>query len=94
MFRRRWSGLPKDPVFSSNLKDLGYFVNDQDEIRNIGNPNYYFKYYLTKNGRVNDRQRFHFSGKNQLLPLFLLLATDFQQKRSAISSTHVLRKKA
>ncbi|GJC84555.1 hypothetical protein ColLi_07393 [Colletotrichum liriopes] len=73
MFRRRWSGLPKDPVFSSNLKDLGqgfllsrqnlqsYFVNDQDEIRNIENPNYYFKYFLTKNGRVNDRQRFHFN---------------------------------
>ncbi|KAK1493027.1 Arb2 domain-containing protein [Colletotrichum tamarilloi] len=61
MFRRRWSGLPKDPVFSSNLKDLGYFVNDQDEIRNIKEPEYYFKYYLTKNGRVNDRQRFHFN---------------------------------
>ncbi|KAK1656269.1 Arb2 domain-containing protein [Colletotrichum phormii] len=66
MFRRRWDGLPKDPIFSSNLKDLGanihsYFVNDQDEIRNIKEPNYYFKYYLTKNGRVNDRQRFHFN---------------------------------
>ncbi|KAK1585308.1 Arb2 domain-containing protein [Colletotrichum navitas] len=78
MFRRRWSGLPEDPMFPSNLKDLGqvfplvssrvgktntrsYFVNDQDEIRNIENPNYYFKYYLTKNGRVNDRQRFHFN---------------------------------
>ncbi|KAK1701091.1 hypothetical protein BDP55DRAFT_569671, partial [Colletotrichum godetiae] len=49
MFRRRWDGLPKDPIFSSNLKDLGYFINDQDEIRNIKEPNYYFKYYLTKN---------------------------------------------
>ncbi|KAI3529048.1 Arb2 domain-containing protein [Colletotrichum filicis] len=38
-----------------------YFVNDQDEIRNIKEPEYYFKYYLTKNGRVNDRQRFHFN---------------------------------
>ncbi|KAL0764718.1 hypothetical protein CaCOL14_012524 [Colletotrichum acutatum] len=63
MFRRRWSGLPKDPIFSSSLEDLGYFINDQDEIRNIKEPNYYFKYYLTKNGRVNDRQRFHFNGK-------------------------------
>ncbi|KAK1976109.1 Arb2 domain-containing protein [Colletotrichum cereale] len=63
MFRRRWSGLPEDPMFSSNLKDLGYFVNDQDEIRNVENPNYYFKYYLTKNGRVNDRQRFHFNAE-------------------------------
>ncbi|KAK2059393.1 Arb2 domain-containing protein [Colletotrichum caudatum] len=61
MFRRRWSGLPEDPMFPSRLKDLGYFVNDQDEIRNIENPDYYFKYFLTKNGRVNDRQRFHFN---------------------------------
>ncbi|OLN96561.1 hypothetical protein CCHL11_00734 [Colletotrichum chlorophyti] len=51
MFRRRWSGLPKDPIFSSDLKGLGYFVNEQDEIRNIVEPNHYFKYYLTKNGR-------------------------------------------
>ncbi|TDZ61959.1 hypothetical protein CTRI78_v003999 [Colletotrichum trifolii] len=63
MFRRRWSGLPADPVFGSNLKDLGYFINDEDEIRNIDEPNAYFKYFLSKNTRVNDRQRFHFNGK-------------------------------
>ncbi|KAL2136014.1 hypothetical protein VTI74DRAFT_5901 [Chaetomium olivicolor] len=61
MFRRRWSGLPADPVFVPDLKELGYFVNDIDEIRSIDNPDYYFKYYLTKNTRWNDRQRFAFN---------------------------------
>lgn len=23
MYRRLWSGLPKDPIYPSNLKDLG-----------------------------------------------------------------------
>ncbi|KAB5560241.1 Arb2 domain-containing protein [Coniochaeta sp. 2T2.1] len=58
MFRRRWSSLPCDPAFSSDLKQLGYFVNEIDEIRSIENPNNYFKYYITKNERWNERQRF------------------------------------
>ncbi|KAF6831814.1 Arb2 domain-containing protein [Colletotrichum musicola] len=62
MFRRRWSGLPRDPEFSSDLEELGYFVNEEDEVRNIEDPKYYFKFLLSKNDRVNDRQRFHFNG--------------------------------
>ncbi|KAK4041973.1 Arb2 domain-containing protein [Parachaetomium inaequale] len=61
MFRRRWSGLPADPVFASDLKELGYFINDVDEIRSIEDPDYYFKYFLTKNDRWNERQRFAFN---------------------------------
>ena len=89
MFRRRWSGLPADPIFASDLKELGYvpprrrphhpsdrsdsvlthapfpsyFINDIDEIRSIENPDYYFKYFLTKNERWNERQRFAFNGQ-------------------------------
>ncbi|KAB5562836.1 Arb2 domain-containing protein [Coniochaeta sp. 2T2.1] len=58
MFRRRWSSLPCDPAFPSDLKQLGYFVNEIDEIRSIENPNNYFKYFITKNERWNERQRF------------------------------------
>ncbi|RYP13594.1 hypothetical protein DL767_010666 [Monosporascus sp. MG133] len=58
MFRRKWSGLPADPVFLSDLQKLGYFINEDDEVRSIENPNYYFKYFLTRNGRYNERQRF------------------------------------
>ncbi|KAK3901511.1 Arb2 domain-containing protein [Staphylotrichum tortipilum] len=61
MFRRRWSGLPADPVFGPRLQDLGYFINDIDEIRSIEDSDYYFKYFLTKNTRWNERQRFVFN---------------------------------
>ncbi|KJZ75208.1 hypothetical protein HIM_05402 [Hirsutella minnesotensis 3608] len=60
MFRRHWSGLPKDPSFSSDLKSLGYFINEDDEVRSIENPGYYFKFFLNRNARVNARQRFAF----------------------------------
>ncbi|KAL1843270.1 hypothetical protein VTJ49DRAFT_2379 [Mycothermus thermophilus] len=60
MFRRHWSGLPADPVFPENLKDLGYFINDVDEVRSIEDPDYYFKYFISKNTRWNERNRFAF----------------------------------
>ncbi|RYP20002.1 hypothetical protein DL765_003051 [Monosporascus sp. GIB2] len=58
MFRRKWSGLPADPAFPSDLKKLGYFINEDDEVRSIENPDYYFKYFLSRNERYNERQRF------------------------------------
>jgi len=81
MFRRRWSGLPKEAEFSPDLKGLGfapihmqpnlldarahgtlrYFINENDEIRNIENPDKYFKFFLSRNERVNERQRFGFN---------------------------------
>lgn len=62
MFRRHWSGLPKDASFPSDLAGLGYFVNSDDEIRSIENPNCYFKFFTSRNTRVNERQRFAFNG--------------------------------
>ncbi|KAM7205335.1 Arb2 domain containing protein [Rhypophila sp. PSN 637] len=61
MFRRHWSGLPADPIFGSNLAEIGYFVNDEDEIRSLDDPDSYFKFFLAKNERWNDRQRFCFN---------------------------------
>ncbi|KAK3330604.1 Arb2 domain-containing protein [Apodospora peruviana] len=60
MFRRRWSGLPADPIYPSDLAELGYFVHESDEIRSIDDPDYYFKFFITKNERWNERQRFCF----------------------------------
>ncbi|OBT51777.1 hypothetical protein VE04_06414, partial [Pseudogymnoascus sp. 24MN13] len=34
-----------------------YFVNDDDEIRSIENPKYYFKYFINRTERYNERQR-------------------------------------
>ncbi|KAI1379728.1 Arb2 domain-containing protein [Hypoxylon crocopeplum] len=61
MFRRKWSGLPADPDFPVDLKKLGYFINEVDEVRSIENPNNYFKYFISRNPRWNDRQRFAFN---------------------------------
>ncbi|KAI1263803.1 Arb2 domain-containing protein [Xylariaceae sp. FL1019] len=58
MFVRKWSGLPADPQFPSNIKDLGYFVNEDDEVRSIEDPDYYFKFFINRNERWNERQRF------------------------------------
>lgn len=61
MFRRRWSGLPADPIFPANISELGYFINEDDEIRSLENADYYFHYFLTKNERYNDRRRFAYN---------------------------------
>ncbi|KAK6189631.1 hypothetical protein LQW54_013074 [Pestalotiopsis sp. IQ-011] len=58
MFYRPWEDLPYDPSFPSGLKELGYFVNETDEIRSIENPDNYFKFHIDKNDRHNERQRF------------------------------------
>ncbi|KAI1494538.1 Arb2 domain-containing protein [Biscogniauxia mediterranea] len=58
MFKRKWSALPADPHFPSDLKELGYFVNEDDEVRSIENPDYYFKFFINRNQRWNERQRF------------------------------------
>ncbi|KAG6033307.1 hypothetical protein E4U41_006941 [Claviceps citrina] len=39
-----------------------YFVNEADEIRSIENSDNYFKFFLNRNPRVNQRQRFAFDG--------------------------------
>ncbi|KAH0491752.1 hypothetical protein TgHK011_003162 [Trichoderma gracile] len=61
MFRRLWSGLPEDVTFPSNLKGLGYFVNEDDEIRSIENPDNYFNFFINRNPRICARQRFAFN---------------------------------
>ncbi|KAI1104532.1 Arb2 domain-containing protein [Jackrogersella minutella] len=58
MFRRKWVGLPADPHFPVDLKELGYFINEIDEIRAIDNPDNYFKFFLNRNPRWNERQRY------------------------------------
>jgi hypothetical protein len=54
MFRRLSSGLPKDPSFPADLKELGYFINDHNQIRMIEKPEEKFLYAINKNERVNE----------------------------------------
>ena len=56
--------------YSEITTDLvSYFVNDEDEIRSIENPDYYFKFFLNKNERINKRQRFEFDSKSSIFKL-------------------------
>ncbi|KAI2627222.1 hypothetical protein GGS21DRAFT_493067 [Xylaria nigripes] len=61
MFRRNWESLPPDPEFPSSLSELGYFVNENDEIRSLENEDTYFKFFINKNERFCYRQRFVFN---------------------------------
>ncbi|KAK4196174.1 Arb2 domain-containing protein [Triangularia verruculosa] len=103
MFRRHWSGLPVDPVFPADLSELGYFINEYDEIRSLEDSDYYFKYFLTKNERYNDRRRFAFDeaiskivhsrlDAEALTPLRLPLGTQPTDRHVPIRISHDLPK--
>ncbi|KAL2269086.1 hypothetical protein VTJ83DRAFT_3932 [Remersonia thermophila] len=48
-------------MFTSILSSrTRYFINDVDEIRSIEDPDYYFKYFISKNTRWNERHGFAF----------------------------------
>ncbi|KAL7910216.1 Arb2 domain-containing protein [Trichoderma velutinum] len=98
MFRRLWSGLPKDASFPSDLRGLGYFINDQDEIRSIEDPDNYFKFFIDRNPRICARQRFEFNHamesviherleKEGLQKLFLPLGTSTTEPHMPIFVT-------
>ncbi|KAL9129616.1 MAG: hypothetical protein Q9217_001972 [Psora testacea] len=57
MFRRLSGSLPKDPEFPADLEELGYHVNEKDQIRSIANPDQEFHYFISKNERVLEVQR-------------------------------------
>lgn len=48
---------------------LSYFVNDEDEIRCIESPDHYFKFFIDRNDRINQRQRFVFDREKCLFAL-------------------------
>lgn len=35
-------------------------MNEEDEIRSLENPDFYFKFFVNRNERINLRQRFAF----------------------------------
>ncbi|KAI1947238.1 hypothetical protein LOZ12_000791 [Ophidiomyces ophidiicola] len=49
--------LPKDPVFPADLKELGYFINEDDQIRMIVDPEQKFLFRINTNDRYNEVQR-------------------------------------
>ncbi|KAK2766505.1 hypothetical protein FQN53_006722 [Emmonsiellopsis sp. PD_33] len=57
MFVFRKEALPKDPVFPADLKQLGYFINDNDQIKMISNPEEDFLFRINANDRYNEMQK-------------------------------------
>ena len=54
MFRRLPNQLPKDITFPTDLASLGYFINDNDQIRQIAHPDKKYQYKINRSDRVND----------------------------------------
>ncbi|PKY06589.1 hypothetical protein P168DRAFT_288525 [Aspergillus campestris IBT 28561] len=57
MFVFNRGDLPPDPSFPADLKQLGYFINDRDQIRKISDPKQEFQFKINKNDRWNETQR-------------------------------------
>ncbi|EXJ64388.1 hypothetical protein A1O7_00724 [Cladophialophora yegresii CBS 114405] len=53
MFRRKADTLPADPVFEPDLDKLGFFINDQDQVRSIKNLERKYQYQINRNERWN-----------------------------------------
>ncbi|KAI9670744.1 MAG: hypothetical protein M1817_003854 [Caeruleum heppii] len=57
MFRRVVSVLPPDPHFPANLGELGYKVNERDEIVSVKNPTEGYRFFNNRNERYNEVNR-------------------------------------
>ncbi|ODH30339.1 hypothetical protein ACO22_03614 [Paracoccidioides brasiliensis] len=75
MFVFRRDALPKDPVFPADLKQLGYFINERDQIKMITNPEEGFLYKINANDRYNVMQKEAMNSKPIYLPLLLRTST-------------------
>ncbi|KAL2223180.1 Arb2 domain-containing protein [Thermoascus aurantiacus ATCC 26904] len=61
MFVFRRKDLPPDPIFHADLEKLGYFINDNDQIRKISDPEQEFQFKINRNDRWNylNREAMH-----------------------------------
>ncbi|KAI9812692.1 MAG: hypothetical protein M1832_000349 [Thelocarpon impressellum] len=57
MFRRAQPDFPEDPEYPADLKELGYFITENDEIKSIADPTKDFKFAINKNERYNEKHR-------------------------------------
>jgi hypothetical protein len=64
MFRRLSDSLPKDPKIPRDLTALGYFLNEDGEIRQIEHPDQKYQYQVNRNERVNEIHKEAMNGKS------------------------------
>jgi hypothetical protein len=65
MFQRLPGSLPEDPMWDADLTKLGYFVNEEGQIRRIKKPTERFQFKITDNDRFNERHKDAFHSKPQ-----------------------------
>jgi hypothetical protein len=65
MFRRLPASLPADPVFISDLKGLGYYINDKSQIMQIKRPDQGYVFKIYNDERFNIMHREALNGKPQ-----------------------------
>lgn len=51
-------------IVSSTKQRSSYFINEDDEIRSIENRDNYFQFFISRNPRWNDRQRYAMNGES------------------------------
>ncbi|KAK7537221.1 uncharacterized protein J3D65DRAFT_603232 [Phyllosticta citribraziliensis] len=57
MYRLTEAGMPQDPHYKADLKELGYFIDDNSVIKTIRPPHFYYTYWISNNERVNEAFR-------------------------------------
>ena len=57
MFRRLPASLPRDHEIPGTLRELGYFVNDDHQLRSVSNPEEPWAFKVSKSGRYNEMRR-------------------------------------
>ena len=81
MFRRLSHNLPQDPIIVPDLDKLGYFVNEDDQIRQKVNPDKKYQYKVNRSERVNDMYKEAINSKQatcQVCPRLMILACSRQ----------------
>ncbi|KAI5303644.1 40S ribosomal protein mrp2, mitochondrial, partial [Ascosphaera pollenicola] len=82
--------LPEDPKFPSDLKDLGYHINEKDELRSIENPEEPFRYKVNVNDRYNEVRKEAFNACTRETVLSRLQGLDLQKLRLPIGNTELM----
>jgi hypothetical protein len=57
MYRRLARSLPADHQIPQTLDDLGYFINEKQQIRSKANPDDLFNYKVSRDDRYNEMRR-------------------------------------
>ncbi|KAK5071207.1 hypothetical protein LTR64_007711 [Lithohypha guttulata] len=79
MFRRLSNTLPPDPTFPTDLDKLGYFVNENDLIRQKANPKQGYQYKINRSERVNDAYKEAMNACSRKIVLERLLELGLQE---------------